>query len=91
MGGHPFGRHRFMPTIVQLFFFFLNEVNHCSSCFSSLSRSYVAVQPYYRRQKHEGRPKKFLRRRSPYINGHAHQEGHGYMFIATLRESDKRL
>ena len=30
-------------------FFFLNEANHCSSCFSSLiSKSYLAVQPYYK-------------------------------------------
>ena len=62
-------------------FFFLNEANHCSSCFSSLiSKSYLAVQPYYKRQKHEGNPEKFLRRRSPYINGHTHREGQGYIF-----------
>ena len=72
-------------------FFFLNEANHCSSCFSSLSKSHLAVQPYYKRQKYEGNPEKFLRRRSPYINGHAYQEGHGYIFFVTLRESGKRL
>ena len=61
--------------------FFLNEANHCSSCFSSLiSKSYLAVQPYYKRQKHEGNHEKLLRCRSPYINGHAHQEGQGYIF-----------
>ena len=41
-------------------FFFLNE---CSSCFSSLSKRSVAVQAHYKRQKHEGRPEKFLRHR----------------------------
>ena len=62
-------------------FFFLNEANHCSSCFSSLiSKSYLAVQPYYKRQKHEGNPEKFLCRRLPYINGHTHREGQGYIF-----------
>ena len=81
---------RFTPTILYSWFVFLNEVNHCSSCFSSLSKSYIAVQGTTSDKSMKEGLRSFyvVDRRTPMATPTKKAMD---AFFVTLRESGKRL